>query len=737
MKEKPYKLNIAWILCVFIIILILSFFYVGYVKELIYQNIYQNISELSKQTVTQLKLSITDQKKFVEIMVESIDSGYFKTQEEIFERYNKDLENYHFTRLVILDKQGNGITSDGHQVTNYKNIEEFFAQEEVYLSENRPSTVSNNQVNIYAKTFQLNGEEKVLMATINTKDYKEILLRRLFGKGGTYLINSKGTVLIDSFDNIKQENSNLFDYMRTAYEIKDQKENEKIETMKKNIQEQKQETFDIKLGKDIYFIHYEKLGINDWYVVTSAADDIIANQLIKLVIISVVLCLVINLFMIGITVYIDLSGQKQNHKLYKVAYIDPITKLGNEAYFKENGTKYLQNQVSKEKYILTLDINKFKALNNIYGYGFCNEILKKVGKELENIVPENNMTCRISNDIFASLFTYEKNIHLLLEKIVKQISIISIGDRNIPINLAIGTYKVKLADRDINKILDKAYLARAQVKGSYHHNYYLFDERLEKELMEEQKIESCMEEALKNQEFQIYYQPKTYTKDEKIAGAEALIRWQTKDKMIPPDKFIPLFEKNKFIIKLDLYIFEQVCKDLVDWKNKYQYMPTISINVSKEHFIDENFVMQYVKICKKYKIEPNKIDLEITESATIDSNVDILKVLNNIKKQGFIISIDDFGTGYSSLSMLQNMPIDIIKIDKVFIDKADLQSNQNIINDIMFIAKHLKVKTIVEGVETQEQVKFVNEIGCDIIQGYYYSKPINREEFEKYFIKNR
>ena len=144
-----------------------------------------------------------------------------------------------------------------------------------------------------------------------------------------------------------------------------------------------------------------------------------------------------------------------------------------------------------------------------------------------------------------------------------------------------------------------------------------------------------------------------------------------------------------------------------------------------------------VKICNQYNIETCCIDLEITESATIDSNINILKVLNNIKEKGFIISIDDFGTGYSSLNMLQNMPIDIIKIDKVFIDKADLSSHNNIINYIMLIAKHLGVKTIAEGVETKEQMEFIRDIKCDIIQGYYYSKPIAKEEFENYFNKNK
>lgn len=737
-KEKPYKLHILWILAVFIIMILLSIFYVGYIKDLSYQHVYQNIKELSEQTATQLNLSITDQKSFVEIMVESIDRGYFKTEAEIFERYQEDLETYHFTRLVILDKQGNGTTSDGHQVRNYANIEEFFQQkDEVYLSENRPSTVSNNQVNIYSKVFQLNEEEKVLMATINTSDYKDILLRRLFGKGGTYLINNNGTVLIDSFGNIKEDNANLYEYIKNRYTPTAEEEKEKIDEMAKAIKNKQTGTFDVKLGTDTYFVHYEKVNINDWYVVTTASDDVIANELTSLIVSSIGLCLVINLLLTLIAIYIDISNQKQNHKLYKVAYIDPITSLGSEAYFKENGSIYLQNQSDKNKYIVTVDINKFKALNNLYGYGFCNQILKTLGQKLADYVPTDNITCRISNDIFATIFSYKGDIHKLLDTLFKELSNLKIGDMDIHLNIAIGAYKVKLKDRDINKLLDKSYMARAQIKGLYHNNYYLFDEKLENELMEEQKIESCMEEALSNHEFTVIYQPKTFTSNEKLAGAEALIRWHKDGEIIPPSKFIPLFEKNKFIIKLDLYIFEQVCKDLAAWREKYQYMPTVSINVSKEHFVAENFIDEYVKICKKYHIEPKSIDLEVTESATIDQNIDILKVLHNIKARGFMISIDDFGTGYSSLSMLQNMPVDILKIDKVFVDKADLQSNHNIINYIMFIAKHLGVKTIVEGVETKEQMEFVKAIGCHIIQGYYYSKPITKEEFEEYFKKNK
>lgn len=730
-----YKINIKWILILFIAIFILSVCYINFVEKLIYQNVYNNITELSQQTATQLNLSITDQKSFVQTMVDTINIGDFNTIDQIFDSFSGTLANYHFTRLVILDKEGNGVTSDGHQVRNYANIEEFFNnQDEVYLSENRPSTVSDNQVNIYSKTFTLDGKELVLMATINTQDYKEILLRRLFGKGGTYLINNEGIVLIDSFDLIKQNNVNFYDFMKSRYNITNSETIEKIDFMAANIKKQEIGTFDLKLNKDTYFIHYEKVNINNWYVVTIAAYDTIAKELFTLVVMSFVLCMFITLVIIGIAIYIDISSQKQNIKLYKVAYIDSVTSLGNESYFIENGTKYL-NKETKNKYIISLDVDKFKSINDIYGYEFGNSVLKIIGKELSKILPEDSIICRVSNDVFATIFSYNKDIKQLLNKAIANISKIKIDNITVTIKLSIGVYKITEKDTDINKILNKSYMARNKVKGLYNTYFYIFDNILEDKLFEEQQIEASMESALENNEFKVVYQPKFFVNNEKLSGAEALVRWYKDGNIISPNKFIPLFERNKFIIKLDLYIFEQVCKDIVSWKEKYNYIPTVSINVSKEHFVKENFIEDYVKICNKYNIDTSTIDLEITESATVDEDIDILKILNSIKEKGFIISLDDFGTGYSSLSMLQNMPIDIMKIDKIFVDKADLNSNRNIINYIMLIAKQLGVKTIAEGVEIKEQVKFIQNLECDIIQGYYYSKPISKEEFERFFNK--
>lgn len=198
-------------------------------------------------------------------------------------------------------------------------------------------------------------------------------------------------------------------------------------------------------------------------------------------------------------------------------------------------------------------------------------------------------------------------------------------------------------------------------------------------------------------------------------------------------KFIPIFEKNNFIIKLDEYIFEKVCKDIKKLKNQIKKMPMISVNISKETLTEKDFLERYSKILNKYKINANEIELEITEGVAVNNELDIKEILTNIKSKGFKISIDDFGTGYSSLNMLQIMPIDIIKIDKSFIDKINkFNNNQNLIEAIMMIAKKMNLKTVAEGVEFKEQVEYLKSVKCDLIQGYYYSKPIKLEEFIEY-----
>ena len=428
--------------------------------------------------------------------------------------------------------------------------------------------------------------------------------------------------------------------------------------------------------------------------------------------------------------YRKLRLEKRN-RLLELAYIDPITGLGNYNAYLERTKEKLE--INSKKTIIMLDIDKFKTFNKKYGHMKGNELLKRVGEEIKHAIRKTDIVCRLANDVFGIFLLGEVDVENVTERLNNKISRINIGDIWYNLRISMGVYICEKDERDVQSIIDKAIMAHDSVKGKYHVSYGVFTEEFEQKMIRESEIENMMEEAIKNKEFEVYYQPQISTKTEKIEGAEALVRWKKDENRISPSEFIPIFEKNYFIIKLDEYVYERVCENIQELKKEFKEIPKISVNISKESLIDSKFLEKYEKIMKKYDIMPEEIELEITERTTVNNDIDIQKILNEVKQKGFSIAIDDFGTGYSSLNMLEIMPIDTLKIDKSFIDRIDISEEKtNFIEIIMFITKKLNLKTVAEGVETIEQVKYLKRWNCDLVQGYVYQKPLKFEELKKY-----
>ncbi|HBH0945146.1 TPA: EAL domain-containing protein, partial [Clostridioides difficile] len=213
--------------------------------------------------------------------------------------------------------------------------------------------------------------------------------------------------------------------------------------------------------------------------------------------------------------------------------------------------------------------------------------------------------------------------------------------------------------------------------------------------------------------------------------------WDNPQKgLIPPIEFIPVFERNGFIVNIDFYVFEEVCKKIREWMDEGQKVVPISVNLSRMHFVNSNFIEKFKLIVDKYKIPTRLIELELTETAVLDNIEGLLDTMNNLKEKGFVISMDDFGTGYSSLNLLKELPVDILKLDRAFFTEKDESNNEKIvISNVIKMAKELKMKVISEGVETISQVEFLKQIGCDMVQGYLFSKPMPVKEFEKIAFK--
>lgn len=251
-----------------------------------------------------------------------------------------------------------------------------------------------------------------------------------------------------------------------------------------------------------------------------------------------------------------------------------------------------------------------------------------------------------------------------------------------------------------------------------------------------ENIESDFEEGIKNNEFKIYIQPKFDTRTEQIVGGEALIRRIRNNQIIMPKFFIPQYEENGIITRLDMFVFENICKKLKEWKENNYKLLSISINQSARDLYDKNYLNKLKQVIDKYGINPNLIELELTETVVIDNIENAKEAEKEVHSLGFIVSMDDFGVGYSSFSMLRKIEIDVLKIDKTFSDEVlKDERGKIIIESIIEMAKKLKIKTVAEGIETIEQVEYLKQIGCDIIQGYFFDKPLPIEQFEEKYIK--
>lgn len=735
MKFQENKKPIIVIIIIFLLLVTVGVIYMTYMLDKVEANANNSIETIVKNDADNLKTEITEQKAILQSITNEILSDNIVDKEKIFEQYEKSDVTSKFVRMAIMQENGKTITNDDYEVDYSDEKDNFFSNNEIRVSESRISKIDGEEITIYSQAIDLDKERIAILLIVKTDSYKNIFSNKVFeGKGFSYIVNKQGNIVVSANTEIDSRNliENIDKMLIGSSKERFESNQNKIE---ENIRNGISGTRTLQTVNGKYYMVYEAIEANDWAIVTFIPSKAIAAEVNNALLTTFILSIIVILVILSICIYIVISNNKKQKQLYEYAYIDPVTKRGNVYYFRKKGQEILDSieisGTSSNQYILVLDINKFKMINKAYGYKTGDTILTGIGDVLERLLGAESLICRYSNDYFAVLFEYKEDIHRILNKLIRSIENLKIDDTTYNLSVNIGIYMITNEDNNISEAMDKAIIAHSASKGDVFDKFHIYDKTMERKLEKESKIEHEMNIALDNKEFKVYYQPKIDTKTENLYGAEALVRWEHEGRMVPPSEFIPLFEKNKFILRLDLYIFEQVCSDMKMWKEKYGKEPVISVNVSREHFLDEHFLEKYMMIAAKYGVNTNKIDLEITESATIEEGIDIIEIMNKMKKLGFLISIDDFGTGYSSLSTIQDMPADILKIDKSFVDRIG-KNEKNIIDYILTIAKELNFMTIAEGVETKEQRDYLLENGCDIIQGYYYAKPMSEAEFEEY-----
>lgn len=415
---------------------------------------------------------------------------------------------------------------------------------------------------------------------------------------------------------------------------------------------------------------------------------------------------------------------------YMTTY-DELTGIYNKQSFYTKTEEMLAENPDKNFDLLRVNVERFKVLNDLFGEATGDKLLRYIGRFLKEI----NLPLCVSGRLYADNFAvcYEAgngDSRRMINTLQMVADSFAISNRTI---LSFGLYRIEDNSLPISVMCERANMALWKAKGNFKTPYCEYDEEMRQQVLKEQKIVNAMELAIENKEFVIYLQPKYELTNETLIGAEALVRWNSKDNgFISPGDFIPVFENNGFVYEVDKFIWEETCRYLRKWLDEGRNVKPISVNVSRIDLYDPKLVKHLVELRQRYDIPPEYLELEITESAYTDDPEQIVTITRRLSEAGFLILMDDFGTGYSSLNMIKDLQVDVLKLDMGFLKSSDNSSKGgNILAAIMQMARSLNMQTIAEGVETREQVEFLKSIGCQFVQGFYYSRPLPAQEFEK------
>lgn len=409
---------------------------------------------------------------------------------------------------------------------------------------------------------------------------------------------------------------------------------------------------------------------------------------------------------------------------------DRLTGLYSKQYFYQQAGEVLLRNPDQQYDIICSDIENFKLINDVFGVKAGDRLLRGIGNAYAERLKGIGICGRLNSDQFACLLKHRDDYtdDMFIESSILTNGLLDIHN----IVMKWGIYNVEDRSVSIEQICDRALLAARSIKGQYGKYFAIYDDTLRNQLLREQAITDSMESALSQNQFLVYLQPKYRIKDEVLVGAEALVRWNHPVwGFLSPAEFIPLFEKNGFITRLDRFVWEKACAVLHDWDERGYYPMSVSVNVSRADIYNEDLADTLVKIIEKYDLDPSRLHLEITESAYTENPKQIIDTVTTLRELGFVIEMDDFGSGYSSLNMLNDMPIDILKLDMKFIrSEMAKPKSQGILQFIINLASWMNLSVVAEGVETKAQLLRLTEIGCDYVQGYYFAKPMPCQEFE-------
>lgn len=668
-------------------------------------------------------------------------------EEEIVQNMSTFVESYGFKRMGYAHKDGMARTTDGYTADmSDRNFFQRSMEGKVWITAAQEEQIAEGggAINVLSiPVYGGGGEEPtgVIFATYDNEIFQDMLDIEFFnGKGSSCIITTNGDIIALSNNSPLQGETNFLTHI-SAEQVANSAKKKNMEIVQKVRSVMAAGKSGIERCEDAHedgnaFIFYyrpinENLYGAQWYMVAIVPEAVLEQRIAPVM--RNVRFFAGFMFVVafaGVSFYLYIE-RKRREELVSLAYQDTLTGGYNFACFRESS----KTRTGLAGYVIALDLAEFKLVNSSFGVQKGDETLLELWKILRENVSDTEMVARVNADRFVLFLHAESKeaIEERLDGLVERIEEIPQLLKIPTLFPVFGVYYAQSLDEP-DKYYGFAVQAKQLIKGRRDRHYAFYEEIDYKRILEEKEMENDFSKAIEDEEFEVWYQPKFSAQEGDAIGAEALVRWRKSNgSMLSPGRFIPLFERNGSIAALDEYIFRKVCAQQKAWLEKgYEVLP-VSVNISRVSLYFGDIVENYEKILAECGLDSKYVQLEITESATVD-NTDIAGLIERFHKAGFIMLLDDFGSGYSSLASLNTLHFDTLKLDKSLIDFIGDESGEKLLEHITKLGQSLGLHITAEGVETENQLVFLRTLCCDDIQGYYFSKPLSMEDYGKKII---
>lgn len=708
-----------------------AIFYVSSLKVTLLDELKTNLSQTADSTGKIIEENVKSEIHTISsiaAMLENTDSADVAV---LVAQLTHVLKETKFLRLGVADLNGNCYTTDDQSFdVSTRDYYQASLKGKAVFSKTFQDVIGKKDINVFSSPIYHDGViTNVLFASIETEQLSEKLLIETYDDYGfSEVINEDGDIIIQSSSPSKKQQLDSIAQLEflDGFQVSDIKENEEgvAEFITPN-------------GEHRY-LAYHRLDINDWYIVSIVPSSIVSGKINHFLTMAMITWFILAFIFAAILLYIYIVRTKADKKMEELVFFDDVTNHYNYNRFRVKTQKVLDHHLGNEYSLIEMDIKDFKLFNEFYGYQGGDHLLKTIMDVCDASCSKTEACSRITADRFILLLHTRKEkdiihrMNQMIQTIEKQLSS---SFHMFNLTYKIGIYLIEENDTEFSKCHDRCAYAKKQINDTAE-SFSFFSKDMYQNQLSDKKMESLMEAALQHQEFEVYLQPKVTLVDQKIHAAEALVRWNSPVYgLIPPGNFIPLFERNGFLERLDKYMVCQVCKILEKWKKEQRDPIIISVNLSRVYLFKPDFVDRLIQTVEQFDVDTSNIEFEITESVIFDRSEELQSIIKKLKRHGFSIAMDDFGSGYSSLNMLKDIPIDVMKLDQEFFryGSGNMERSKKIIESVILLAKGLQIHTVAEGVEQKSEVDFLKNVGCDEIQGFYYAKPLPLQEFIAFY----